>query len=43
MNNTIRNIQLTAVLFVLFSTVVAFFLEVKEMYDNRNIELADLL
>ena len=34
MNNTIRNIQLTAVLFVLFSTIVAFFLEVKEMYDN---------
>ena len=43
MNNTIRNIQLTAVIFVLFSTIVAFFLEVKEMYDNRNIELADLL
>ena len=43
MNNTIRNIQLTAVLFVLVSTVIAFFLEVKEMYDNKNIELADLL
>ena len=43
MNNTIRNIQLTAVLFVLVSTIIAFFLEVKEMYDNRNIELADLL
>ncbi len=43
MNNTIRNIQLTAVLFVLVSTVIAFFLEVKEMYENRNIELADLL
>ena len=43
MNNTIRNIQLTAVLFVLISTVIAFLLEVKEMYDNRNIELADLL
>ena len=43
MNNTIRNIQLTAVVFVLVSTIVAFFLEVKEMYDNRNIELADLL
>ena len=43
MNNTIRNIQLTAVLFVLFSTIIAFFLEVKEMYDNKNIELADLL
>ena len=43
MNNTIRNIQLTAVLFVLVSTIIAFFLEVKEMYDNRDIELADLL
>ena len=43
MNKTIRNIQLTAVLFVLVSTVIAFFLEVKEMYDNKNIELADLL
>ena len=43
MNNTIRNIQLTAVVFVLLSTIIAFFLEVKEMYDNRNIELADLL
>ena len=43
MNNTIRNIQLTAVLFDLLSTVIAFFLEVKQMYDNKNIELADLL
>ena len=43
MNSTIRNIQLTAVLLVLISTIIAFFLEVKEMYENRNIELADLL
>ena len=43
MNNTIRNIQLTAVLFVLASTIIAFLLEVMEMYENRNIELADLL
>ena len=43
MNNTIRNIQLTAVLFVLVSTIIAFLLEVMEMYENRNIELADLL
>ena len=43
MNNTIRNIQLVAVLFVLFATILAFFLEVKEMYNNRNINLADLL
>ena len=43
MNNTIRNIQLTAVLFVLISTIIAFMLEVKQMYENKNIELADLL
>ena len=43
MNNTIRNIQLTAVLFVLISTIIAFLLEVGEMYESRNIELADLL
>ena len=43
MNNTIRNIQLTAVLFVLVSTIIAFFLEIMEMYENKNIELADLL
>ena len=43
MNNTIRNIQLTAVLFVLASTIIAFLLEIREMYENKNIELADLL
>ncbi len=43
MNSTIRNIQLVAVLFVLFATVIAFFLEIKEMYENKNIDLADLL
>ena len=43
MNNTIRNIQLTAVLFVLVSTIIAFLLEVMEMYENKNIELADIL
>jgi len=43
MNNTIRNIQLTAVLFVLASTIIAFLLEIEEMYENKNIELADLL
>ena len=43
MNNTIRNIQLTAVLFVLVSTIIAFLLEVREMFENKNIELADLL
>jgi len=43
MNATIRNIQLVAVLIVLFATVIAFFLEIHEMYENRNISLADLL
>ena len=43
MNQTIRNIQLTAVLIVLISTVIAFFLEMKDMYLNRDITLADLL
>jgi len=43
MNNTIRNVQLTAVIFVLAATIIAFFLEVREMYFNKNISLADLL
>ena len=43
MNSTIRNIQLVAVLIVLFATVIAFFLEIHEMYENRDINLADLL
>jgi len=43
MNSTIRNIQLTAVIFVLFATIFAFILEVKEMFDARSIKLADLL
>tara|TARA_Y100001958_G_C21054714_1_gene419603 strand:- start:451 stop:837 length:387 start_codon:yes stop_codon:yes gene_type:complete len=43
MNATIRNIQLVAVLIVLVATVVAFFLEIHEMYQNRDISLADLL
>ena len=43
MNNSIRNIQLVAVIVVLVSTIIAFFLEMKEMYDNKDITLADLL
>ena len=43
MFSVIRNIQLIAVLFVLFATVVAFVLEVREMYNNQTISLADLL
>ena len=43
MSNTIRNIQLTAVLILLISTVIAFIIEMKTMYDNQTINLADLL
>ena len=43
MNNFIRNIQLAAVLFVLFSTILAFVIEVKVMYEARYVSLADLL
>ena len=43
MNATIRNIQLVAVLIVLAATVIAFFLEIHEMYQNKDISLADLL
>ncbi len=43
MNATIRNIQLVAALIVLSATVLAFFLEIKEMYINRTVSLADLL
>ena len=43
MNNSIRNIQLVAVVVVLISTIIAFFLEMKEMYVVRDITLADLL
>ena len=43
MNNSIRNIQLVAVVVVLISTIIAFFLEMKEMYENKDIQLADLL
>ncbi len=43
MNSSIRNIQLVAVIIVLVSTIIAFFLEMKEMYENKDITLADLL
>ena len=43
MNSSIRNIQLGAVIVVLVSTIIAFFLEMKEMYENKDITLADLL
>ena len=43
MNSSIRNIQLVAVVVVLISTIIAFFLEMREMYENQDITLADLL
>lgn len=43
MNAAIRNIQLVAVVVVLFSTIVAFLLEVIKMYEVQNVTLADLL
>jgi len=43
MNATIRNIQLVAALIVLAATVLAFILEIKEMYINQTVNLADLL
>ena len=43
MNSSIRNIQLVAVIVVLISTIITFFLEMKEMYENKDITLADLL
>ena len=43
MNSTIRNIQLVAALIVLAATVLAFILEIKEMYINQTVNLADLL
>ena len=43
MNSTIRNIQLVAALIVLTATVLAFVLEIREMYLNKTVNLADLL
>ena len=43
MNAAIRNIQLVAVIIVLISTIIAFFLEIIKMYDTKSITLADLL
>ena len=43
MSKTIRNIQLTAVLILLISTVIAFIIEMKPMYETQTITLADLL
>jgi protein PsiE len=43
MINFIRYVQLAAVLFVLASTLIAFFIELKVMFEQKHIALADLL
>ncbi|MDA9090026.1 phosphate-starvation-inducible PsiE family protein [Pelagibacteraceae bacterium] len=43
MNSAIRNIQLVAVVIVLISTILAFFLEITKMYETQTVTLADLL
>ena len=43
MNSVIRNIQLVAVIFILFGTVLAFGFELNEMYKAGRVTLADLL
>ena len=43
MNSAILNIQLVAVIIVLAATIIAFFLEIILMYENRSVNLADLL
>ena len=43
MNSAIRNIQLVAVLAVLISTIIAFFVELSVMYETKSVGLADLL
>ena len=43
MNSAIRNIQLVAVVIVLISTILAFFLEISKMYETQTVTLADLL
>ena len=43
MNQAIRNIQLVAVLAVLISTIIAFFVELSVMYETKSVGLADLL
>jgi len=43
MNSAIRNIQLVAVIMVLAATIIAFLLEIVEMYEAQIVTLADLL
>ena len=43
MDQVIRKIQLVAVAFILVATALAFLIEVSKMYENRSVDLADLL
>ena len=43
MNQTIRNIQLVAMVAVLIATIIAFFVELTLMYETKTVGLADLL
>ena len=43
MDKAIRNIQLVAVILILFSTAIAFLTEIYKMYNIRTVTLADLL
>ena len=43
MDQVIRKIQLVAVAFILIATALAFLMEINKMYENKSVELADLL
>ena len=43
MDQVIRKIQLVAVAFILVATALAFLIEINKMYENKSVELADLL
>ena len=43
MDQVIRKIQLVAVAFILVATALAFLMEINKMYENKSVELADLL
>ena len=43
MDKAIRNIQLVAVILILFSTAIAFLTEIYKMYNIKIVTLADLL
>lgn len=43
MNNIIKNLQLSLLIIILVSTIVAVFIEIIQMYDAKSVTLADLL